>query len=87
MGGRAAGRAVVSAGGMPERMHAWVLLSYQECCLFARVGACMGLLSYKRAALRPLCCAGEIGQVGKSTYLHGFTAAVGILREQLEAND
>jgi hypothetical protein len=25
--------------------------------------------------------AGEIGQVGKTTYLHGFTAAVGILRQ------
>ncbi len=24
--------------------------------------------------------AGEIGQVGQTTYLHGFTAAVGILR-------
>lgn len=29
--------------------------------------------------------AGEIGQVGKSTYLHGFTAAVGILREKGDA--
>ena len=26
--------------------------------------------------------AGEIGQVGQATYLHGFTAAVGILRAQ-----
>ena len=32
-------------------------------------------------------CAGEIGQVGKSTYLHGFTAAVGILRETLEVEE
>jgi len=24
--------------------------------------------------------AGEIGQVGQTTYLHGFTAAIGILR-------
>ncbi|KAK9839210.1 hypothetical protein WJX81_001660 [Elliptochloris bilobata] len=27
-------------------------------------------------------CNGEIGQVGQTTYLHGFTAAVGILRAQ-----
>ena len=32
-------------------------------------------------------CAGEIGQVGKSTYLHGFTAAVGILRETIEVEE
>lgn len=31
--------------------------------------------------------AGEIGQVGKSTYLHGFTAAVGILREVIDVED
>ena len=31
--------------------------------------------------------AGEIGQVGKSTYLHGFTAAVGILREVIEVEE
>ena len=31
--------------------------------------------------------AGEIGQVGKSTYLHGFTAAVGILREFIDVED
>lgn len=32
-------------------------------------------------------CAGEIGQVGKATYLHGFTAAVGILREDSKAEE
>ena len=32
-------------------------------------------------------CAGEIGQVGKSTYLHGFTAAVGILREDIDMEE
>lgn len=32
-------------------------------------------------------CNGEIGQVGKSTYLHGFTAAVGILREVIDVED
>jgi hypothetical protein len=26
-------------------------------------------------------CAGEIGPVGSTTYLHGFTCAVGILRD------
>ena len=31
--------------------------------------------------------AGEIGQVGKSTYLHGFTAAVGILREDIDMEE
>jgi small ligand-binding sensory domain FIST len=39
------------------------------------------------AAVWSVLRAGEIGQVGKSTYLHGFTAAVGILREQLDANE
>ena len=39
------------------------------------------------ADARECCCAGEIGQVGKSTYLHGFTAAVGILRETIEVEE
>ncbi|KAK9902118.1 hypothetical protein WJX75_004921 [Coccomyxa subellipsoidea] len=45
------------------------------------------LASYVPVPLSGIFCNGEIGQVGKSTYLHGFTAAVGILREDIDMEE
>lgn len=45
------------------------------------------LASYVAVPLSGIFCNGEIGQVGKSTYLHGFTAAVGILREDIDIEE
>ncbi|EIE18487.1 hypothetical protein COCSUDRAFT_68226 [Coccomyxa subellipsoidea C-169] len=45
------------------------------------------LASYVPVPLSGIFCNGEIGQVGNSTYLHGFTAAVGILREDIDTEE
>ncbi len=33
-----------------------------------------------KAQMDVIAAAGELGQVGGATYLHGFTAAIGVLR-------
>ena len=65
-------------------MRLWVLLWKYAPCLSLHASV---FLSDRVRRCASVYCTGEIGQVGKSTYLHGFTAAVGILREQLEANE
>ena len=57
----------------------WLVL-WADCCP-AEPEAVEGC-NMMRSSCAPSTPAGEIGQVGQATYLHGFTAAVGILRAQ-----